>query len=252
MVNVSSAKQVINLFVHNPAQRLIQKPKVVQMAVENLSKLRYTPACDTFVSTTPKLTSKIAPLKKYGYGWGGFAKTTDGKYIGEFKCVVHEPYNIVTAGQYPLSWINKETGLPKPSLYIDYMSTSHAEHQGYGREMMKRFYLQSVESGCEGRISLRSAWGSDGFYNKLGFELGESKMREMKNSLARAERELKFFKKSKSEGCDMWDDEISRLEEEIIDLKKDLQNPVMAHSGKWSQDLFFTPTPENVAKLFSK
>ena len=47
MVNVSNAKQVINLFVHNPAQRLIQKPKVVHMAVEDLSKLRYAQPNDT-------------------------------------------------------------------------------------------------------------------------------------------------------------------------------------------------------------
>ena len=250
MVNVSNAKQVINLFVHNPAQRLIQKPKVVQMAVEDLSKLKYAPACDTFVSNTPKLTSKIAPLKKNRYGGGGLARLENGEPIGEFKYDFSYPDRKILNNEYPLSWVDSETGIAKSSLHVCYMDTRFAEHQGNGREMMKRLYLESVEAGCGGRISLESAWGSGGFYKQLGFEVPSGKIAEIKEELEYVTNRYNKLVEMKREGKTISDDVIKEVKTEMEDLQARLNDPISTSEG--IQKLCFTPTPENVAKLFSK
>ena len=67
MVSISGAKQVINLFVHNQGERLITKPKTVQMFAEDLSKLRYAPQLEGDVMTlspqAKKAAERIADLK---------------------------------------------------------------------------------------------------------------------------------------------------------------------------------------------
>ncbi len=253
MVNVSNAKQVINIFVHNPAQRLIQKPKVVQMAVEDLSKLKYAPACDTFVSTTPKLTSKVAPLKKNRYGGGGLARLENGEPIGEFKYDFSYPDRKILNNEYPLSWVDSETGIAKGSLHICYFDTRFAEHQGYGREMMKRFYLESVEAGCEGRICFEPAWESGGFYRALDcFEMGSGKVAEIKEELEYLVKEYQNLIKMKNGGKIISGVELAFIKKQIERCELKLKDPI-EHIGVNSiGKLCFTPTPENVSKLFSK
>ena len=41
MVSVNNAKQVLNLFVHNPMRSLARKPQVAQVFAEDLSKLKF-------------------------------------------------------------------------------------------------------------------------------------------------------------------------------------------------------------------
>lgn len=40
--------------------------------------------------------------------------------------------------------------------------------------MIQRLYKESLRKGCEGRLSLHSSFDSHRFYDKLGFEVGES------------------------------------------------------------------------------
>ncbi len=68
MVSISGAKQVINLFVHNPKQLLVTKPKVIQMCAEDFAtNLRYVPTLEgDVVSLSPqarKAAERIKELK---------------------------------------------------------------------------------------------------------------------------------------------------------------------------------------------
>lgn len=218
----------------------------------NLKGLRFTPETvgDTFTSNIPKYNSKIAPLRKHNYGWGGIARLENGDIIGEFKCGIRSNTLKCDATRYPASWIDSKTGLARDSLHVDYMDTRYAEHQGYGREMMKRFYLQSVESGCGGRISLESAWGSGGFYKKLGFEVGQNDLNFEKQMVEQAEKFLDRLTKRKASGESIPDSWFDHAQSELQRCRANLADPI--RTGQGSQALFFTPTPENLAKLFSK
>ena len=61
MVSVSGAKQVINLFVRNQGERLITRPKTVQMFVEDVAtKLKYVPPLEGDVMTLSPQAKKVA------------------------------------------------------------------------------------------------------------------------------------------------------------------------------------------------
>jgi hypothetical protein len=69
MVSVNNAKQVINLFVHCPTRSLAMKPKVVQMAVQDLSKMKCVSALDVVqVHKSPlsEITSYLQGVAKEG------------------------------------------------------------------------------------------------------------------------------------------------------------------------------------------
>ena len=67
MVSIGGAKQVINLFVHNPKQLLVTKPKVIQMCAEDIAtKLKYAPLEGDVMSLSPqarKAAERIKELK---------------------------------------------------------------------------------------------------------------------------------------------------------------------------------------------
>ena len=98
---------------------------------------------------------------------------------------------------------------------------------------------------------LNSAWGSDGFYSKLGFEASPTRINELSKILSSKERDLNSFKKYAKESHE-YDEIIRELEADVADYRKAVNDPVGAGNPGGGQILFFTPTPENVAKLFSK
>ena len=254
MVSVSNARQVINLFIRSSGQNLARKPKVVQMFAEDISKLRYAPAGDTFVSNTPKLSSKITLSgAESEIGASGWSISHDGKLIGRYEYDFKISEKAFVNAWYPASWIDSKTGLAKKSLHINYFDTCRAEHQGYGREMMKEFYIKSVEAGCEGRISLEPGYDSKGFYRALDcFEIGSGKIAEITEGLEYEIKELETLLRMKKEGINIPENRISRQEERVKKYKLRLADPVEHLNINSIGGLFFTPTPENVAKLFSK
>lgn len=212
----------------------------------NINELKLAPIGDTFVSNKTQLTSKILPLKCVGSEcWRGSAKTIDGKHVGSYRCSVMSPHLSIPSN-YPKGWMDLNTGLPKKSLFIDLMNTQCAEHQGYGREMMKRFYLHSIEIGCEGRISLESAWNSGGFYKKLGFEVCSGQAARYEKELAKAKKALRYIEQREASGETHLIPE--GYKEDVLDSIEHYSDPI----GTGDCLLFFTPTPENIAKLFSK
>ncbi|MBE7704173.1 MAG: GNAT family N-acetyltransferase [Cyanobacteria bacterium SIG28] len=243
MINVHESKQFINLILYN-SQRFVQKPKVVQISRDAIKNLEYTPTSDTFVSKTPKLTSKIAPLNKKGKNWDGIAKLQDGTKIGNYNCEINE-HSGFKSKKYPASWFDSKFSSSNKYLHVNWMDTQWAEHQGYGREMMKRFYITSVESGCKGKIGLESMPDSVGFYKELGFEHGENDTKTIYlNKIEEAQKYLESLNRRKADGENISSACIRSIINKIEILQQYAENCL--------QQLFFTPTPENIAKLFRK
>ena len=99
MKSIGVAKQVINLFVHNPKQLLITKPKIIQICAEEIAtKLRYAPLEGDVLSLSPqarKVAERIKELKsrilevgqtKYTYEQysGLFSSTPEDKILADW------------------------------------------------------------------------------------------------------------------------------------------------------------------------
>ena len=70
MVSINNAKQVINLFVHCPARSLAMKPRVVQMAVQDLSKMKcVSDVVQLHKSPLNEITSYLQGVAREGKGF---------------------------------------------------------------------------------------------------------------------------------------------------------------------------------------
>lgn len=198
----------------------------------------------TSIVKQPKYTSSAKPFKQCSNHHGCRVYKEDGTYLG--RCSYEDRF-ANNSYNFPSSWIDPATNKPKTSLYVHYIDTINAgQNKGNGREIMKRLYLQSVENGHGGRISLQAAWDSPGFYEKLGFENGPEVMKTEKSILKNLESRLRYFEKY---GADI-EEEYATKEELLADVLK--QRKLLEHVPCQQGDLYFTPTEENLAKLFAK
>lgn len=224
--------------------------KPIQSAEEAINKIGIKSEIHSTTNIKPlKYTSTAKPFdsaeKTGGKPVGVYRE--DGTYLG--KCSYENLIEKHTwnNASYPSSWIDPTTNIPKSSLYVRYISTPVTNrNKGNGREIMKRLYLQSIENGHEGRISLQAAWDSPGFYEKLGFENDPRVLESAKRELKSLESRLMYFE---SNGIDCYEEFTTKAEflKEIQEQKK-----LISHIPCKQGNLYFTPTEENLAKLFAK
>lgn len=224
--------------------------KPIQSAEEAINKIGIKSELHSTTNIKPlKYTSTAKPFdsaeKTGGKPVGVYRE--DGTYLGKCSYENRIEKNSVNNASYPSSWIDPTTNTPKSSLYIRYIGTPATNrNKGNGREIMKRLYLQSIENGHEGRISLQAAWDSPGFYEKLGFENNPRVLESAKSELKHLESRLKYFEKY---GEDIDEEFTTKAEllEEVLEQRK-----LVSHIPCQQGELYFTPTEENLAKLFAK
>lgn len=223
--------------------KLAEKPMLsAEDAIKQISKNEATS-----IVKQPKYTSSAKPFKQSSNHHGCNVYKEDGTLLGKCSYQDRVVENSFSNDTFPSSWIDSTTNKPKSSLYVHYIDTQAAgQNKGNGREIMKRLYLQSVENGHGGRISLQAAWDSPGFYEKLGFENNPKVIETEKKVLKNLESRLKYFDfyGGDYEQC------YATKEELLADVLK--QRKLVEHVPCQQGDLYFTPTEENLAKLFAK
>lgn len=194
-------------------------------------------------------TSKAEPFPQMGGLTGSKVYTKDGKYLGNCAYADSIIENSSMNNKFPISWIDPKTNCPKSYIFVNGIETTAAgKGKGNGREIMKRLYLQSVENGHEGRIRLLSVQGSSGFYEKLGFENGQDVINNLQRKLQERLNYLKAYWKTgdfKMIGFSSRE----ALVKEIQAIEEQLAKHEPCQDMCY---LYFTPTKENLAKLFSK
>lgn len=169
-----------------------------------------------------------------------------GKPIARYEYSISKPLASARVNRYPKSWIDTNGNI-KNSLYIDYIATEGiAEGAGYGRLMIQRLYQESLRKGCGGRLSLHSSFGSHGFYDKLGFEVGERTIQKKYILQKQLEEKMQNLLANKKAGLKVEDSEIIDIKQQLDKINIELSNHVPCESGF----LFFTPTEQNLKKLF--
>lgn len=169
-----------------------------------------------------------------------------GEPIARYQYSISEPSATAKVDRYPKSWIDTNGNI-KNSLYIDYIATEDfAEGAGYGRLMIQRLYQESLRKGCEGRLSLHSSFDSHGFYDRLGFEVGERTIQKKHILQKQLEEKIQTLLANKKTGLKVEDSEIMKIKQQLDKVNKELSEHVPCESGA----LFFTPTEQNLKKLF--
>lgn len=223
----------------------------------NINGLKYTPnLAEDFLtlSNKSKICAKQIELTNIKQIVGvpsdrGFIALLNGKPIARYQYSLSEPISCCKIDRYPKSWIDIN-GNPKQSLFVDYISTEDfVEGSGYGRLLIQRLYYESKLLGCEGRLSLKSSFGSHGFYDKLGFEVGERTIQKKMLLQKQLKEKLNnLLINNKPNGLIAEDQEIITIKQQLDTLNKELSTHVPCEAGS----LFFTPTEQNLRKLFKQ
>ena len=136
----------------------------------------------------------------------------------------------------------------KPILWLEtIIIDSDKRGKNLGTEALRRLYLESVERGCEGRMMCYSAWGSNQFYAKKGWQIYQGlnfridKYIKLKNKCL---EQIQLLEKEpgKAEELSMLKEKLKGYEEELMNLSK---------GTPYKEDtIIFNPTSENLEKLF--
>lgn len=137
------------------------KSRAINLVQESKNSIRFTESLNEYGQTN----FKVFDGKDYvGYGQKHLITNQKG-----------------AKGTYPDSWFDGEpatgnlSGKLKPYLEIDLVVINEENrNKSYGVKVFKKLLDESIQKGCEGRMTVCSAWEASEFYHKIGFEVAPS------------------------------------------------------------------------------
>lgn len=227
--------------------KLVHPPRIVPKILSNYNELRL---CPNFINNlehcTKTITSKIKSIPE----GQSVIRTKVGEVIGDIHYSFQD--NILGAKNLPESWFTiKPDGSRKlkPFLWLEtIIIDADKRGKGYGKEVLKQLYLESVKHGCGGRMMCHSAWNSHYFYGKCGWQIFgnfEKTISKRTNLILEYEAEIAKLRLDPTKTS-----ELNKIMKYLEGLKSDLER-IKKGLPYAEGNIMFNPTPENIAMLCS-